>query len=81
MLEAADRLSIHVPADLSVIGYDDIEAADYLDLTTIHQPLVETGSRAVQRLLRIIAGDTSWPLREVLDVHLVLRGTTAPSPA
>jgi LacI family transcriptional regulator len=70
-----------VPADLSIIGYDDIEAADYLDLTTIHQPLVETGSRAVQRLVRLIAGDTDEPLREVLDVHLVLRGTTAPSSA
>jgi len=81
VLEAADRLGLHVPADLSIIGYDDIEAADYLDLTTIHQPLVETGSRAVQRLVRLIAGDTDEPLREVLDVHLVLRGTTAPSSA
>ena len=81
VLEAADRLGLHVPADLSVIGYDDIEIAEYVDLTTIHQPLVETGSRAVQRLLRLIAGETSLPLREVLDIHLVLRGTTAPSSA
>jgi DNA-binding LacI/PurR family transcriptional regulator len=81
VLEAADRLGLHVPADLSVIGYDDIEIAEYVNLTTIHQPLVETGSRAVQRLLRLIAGETSLPLREVLDIHLVLRGTTAPSSA
>jgi len=81
VLEAANQLGLHVPADLSVVGYDDIEAADFLDLTTIHQPLVESGSRAVQRLVAMIAGETSGPLREVLDVQLVLRGTTAPSSA
>lgn len=78
VLEAAERLDLHVPADLSVIGYDDIEAADYLDLTTIHQPLTESGARAVRRLLGIIAGAPQKALREVLDVNLVLRGTTAP---
>lgn len=78
VLEAAERHGLHVPADLSVIGYDDIEAADYVDLTTIHQPLMETGIRAVQRLVALIAGEPPPPLREVLAVSLVVRGTTAP---
>ena len=67
-----------MPGDLSVIGYDDIEAADYVGLTTIHQPLMETGSRAVQRLLELIGGSPRPALREVLDVWLVARRTTSP---
>ncbi len=80
VLEAASRAGLHVPADLSVIGYDDIEAADYVGLTTIHQPLEETGVRAVERLLAIIAGRPHPELREVLDVNLVVRATTATPP-
>ena len=82
ILEAAEQLGLRVPADLSVIGYDDIEAADYVGLTTIHQPLVETGQRAAQRLLALIDGAAAAPMREVLDVRLVVRRTTAaPRPA
>jgi len=77
VLEASDRLGLRVPGDVSIIGYDDIEAADYLGLTTVHQPLVETGSRAVRRLVDLIAGEPGTSLREVLDVRLVVRRTTA----
>ncbi len=77
VLEAADRVGLRVPDDVSIVGYDDIEAADSRGLTTIHQPLVETGVRAVQRLVDIIAGAPSRPLREVLEVRLVIRATTA----
>jgi DNA-binding LacI/PurR family transcriptional regulator len=78
VLEAAADLGLQVPGDLSVVGYDDIEAADYVGLTTIHQPLLETGARAVQRLLGLLAGSPGPVLREVLDVHLVGRRTTSP---
>jgi DNA-binding LacI/PurR family transcriptional regulator len=78
VLEAAADLELQVPGDLSVIGYDDIEAADYVGLTTIHQPLEETGLRAVGRLLELIAGEPGPTLREVLDVWLVNRRTTSP---
>ncbi|HSW42572.1 MAG TPA: LacI family DNA-binding transcriptional regulator [Patescibacteria group bacterium] len=78
VLEAATDLGLQVPGDLSVIGYDDIEAADYAGLTTIHQPLEETGFRAVGRLLELMAGEPRSALREVLDVWLVDRRTTSP---
>lgn len=78
VLEAAADLGLEVPGDLSVVGYDDIEAADYVGLTTIHQPLLETGSRAVRRLLELIGGSRGPTLREVLDVWLVARRTTSP---
>ena len=78
VLEAADHLGLRVPADLSVTGYDDLELADHLGLTTIHQPLFESGVRAVERLLRLLDGMPAGPLREVQDISLVVRRSTAP---
>ena len=80
VLEAARDVGVEVPAELSVVGYDDIEAADYLGLTTIRQPLFQTGQRAVVRLLDIIEGRPAGPLREVMDVQLVVRRTTGLAP-
>jgi DNA-binding LacI/PurR family transcriptional regulator len=78
VLEAARILGLSVPDDLSVIGYDDIELAAYVDLTTIRQPLVESGVRGASILLDALAGRPTTPLRETLPVELVVRGSTAP---
>ena len=78
VLEAATQLGLHVPGDLSVTGYDDLELADHLGITTIQQPLFESGVRAVQRLLRSLEGGPPEPLREVQDIKLVVRRSTAP---
>jgi DNA-binding LacI/PurR family transcriptional regulator len=80
VLEAAAAAGLLVPDDLSVVGYDDVELADHLGLTTIHQPLFESGVRAVQRLLVAIGGHPMAALREVQDVELVTRRTTAIPP-
>jgi DNA-binding LacI/PurR family transcriptional regulator len=77
VLEAAADGGLRVPGDLSVVGYDDIETAELLGLTTVRQPLYETGERAVARLLRLLAGTGPGLLREVLPVSLVIRRTTA----
>jgi DNA-binding LacI/PurR family transcriptional regulator len=77
VLEAAAALGLRVPADLSVTGYDDLELADHLGLTTIHQPLFESGVRAVERLLRLRDGISTDPLREVQDLSLIRRRSTA----
>lgn len=78
VLEAARQLGLSVPGDLSVTGYDDLELADHLGLTTIRQPLFESGVRAVQRLLRMVDGGSPEPMREVQDISLVVRRTSAP---
>ena len=52
VLAAAQDLGLHVPDDLSVIGYDDIEACDFVGLTTVRQQLVRigpSGRRAAHR--------------------------------
>ncbi|MDW8269503.1 MAG: substrate-binding domain-containing protein, partial [Anaerolineae bacterium] len=69
---------LRVPEDVSVIGYDDIYLAEYLHLTTIHQPLFTSGVEGVELLLEVIRQPDAPPRCVQLDVRLVLRQTTAP---
>jgi len=77
VMEAARELSLRVPEDLSVVGYDDIEIAEYLGLTTMRQLLFESGKRGVELLLEILADPKTKPMCEILPAELVVRGTTA----
>ena len=78
VLEAARDRGIAVPDELSVVGYDDIEIAEYLDLTTIHQPLFESGWRATHLLFEAIKAGVADPVCDEQPIRLVVRGTTAP---
>lgn len=78
VLQAARDLGLNVPQDLSLIGYDDIELAEYLGLTTIRQLLLKTGQRGVELLLDILNQPHLQPVCEVMPTELVVRGTTAP---
>jgi LacI family transcriptional regulator len=80
VLEAAARLGVRVPDDLSVVGYDDVEMASYVGLTTVSQQLVESGRRGAHLLLRALAGDEVPTRGELLDLELVVRRTTAAPP-
>jgi LacI family transcriptional regulator len=74
-LEAAEDLGVDVPGDLSVVGYDDIELARYTGLTTVAQPLEESGVRGAELLLAALEG--AAPGGKQLPVELVIRSTTA----
>ena len=56
VFEAAEELGLHIPDDLSVVGFDNISEAKYLGLTTINQFLEEMGYVAVQMLIKLIGG-------------------------
>lgn len=77
VLDAARQLNISVPGQLSVIGYDDIRDADYVNLTTIKQPLYESGLEGGEAILQQIENGSSEPLEIQLPVSLIIRGTTA----
>lgn len=79
VLEAAAARGLSVPADLSVTGYDDLELADHLGLTTVRQPLFDSGLRAVERLLGLVRGGPTGTLREVQPISLVVRRSTGTS--
>ena len=83
VLEHARRAGLRVPADLSVVGFDDIRFARYTQpaLTTVAQPMREIGEGTVKLLLAILADDTVTPASVTLPHRLVVRGTTAPPPS
>jgi DNA-binding LacI/PurR family transcriptional regulator len=80
-LEAARGLGIRVPQELSIVGFDDIEVASYVGLTTVRQPLAESGRRGAELLLRALGGRPVDLRTELLPLELVVRGTTGPAPA
>jgi DNA-binding LacI/PurR family transcriptional regulator len=77
VLKAAHDLGIKVPEDLSVIGYDDIRDAEYLNLTTIRQHLFDMGVKGAEMLLNALSGQMDSPRKITLPVELVVRGSTA----
>lgn len=80
VLDAARRLKVSVPQELSVVGFDDIRFARYMQppLTTVAQPMREIGERTVRLLLEIINGATTMPVSITLPHTLTIRGSTAP---
>jgi DNA-binding LacI/PurR family transcriptional regulator len=58
VMEAAEEAGVNVPDDLSVIGFDDIDVARYVGLSTILQPLFESGRRGAMLLLESLQVDT-----------------------
>src|SRR6478609_6022163 len=74
---------VRVPQDVSVIGFDGIEFADYSEptLTTFRQPMHELGRAGAQVLLRMLKGNMTpedWQVR--LPLTLLERDTTGPAP-
>jgi DNA-binding LacI/PurR family transcriptional regulator len=76
VLEAAGALGLRVPEDLAVIGFDDIEMASVVGLTTVRQPLYETGVRGADLLLQAIEGGDDVTIEELEPLAVVERDTT-----
>lgn len=73
VMEAARNVGLRVPDDVSVVGYDDLDVAAYLGLTTVRQSLFESGRRGAQLLLKAIDGQLMEPVRESMPVELIMR--------
>jgi LacI family repressor for deo operon, udp, cdd, tsx, nupC, and nupG len=82
VMSAARELGLRVPEDLSVIGIDDHELAEFFGLTTVAQPALEQGRVAARQVLDALdaeASDHRWRPRQVLlDTELRVRRTTGP---
>ena len=78
VLETARRRGRRVPGDVSVIGYNDIEMARYLGLTTVHVPMREMGRQGAELLLATLDQPGRPPRRIELPTELVVRRTCAP---
>jgi DNA-binding LacI/PurR family transcriptional regulator len=76
VLEAARHAGRRVPEDLAVVGYNDVEVATYLGLTTVHIPMREMGRQGVELLLEAIDRPEAPPERVLLPAELVIRRTS-----
>lgn len=74
-MEAARVHGLHIPTDLSIIGFDDIPQAAHVHpgLTTVRQPLEEMGRKAAELLLRYITNPRAEVERIELPTELILR--------
>ncbi|WP_084037904.1 LacI family DNA-binding transcriptional regulator [Demequina sp. NBRC 110053] len=77
---AARDLGKQVPSDLSVVGIDGHDLAEFFSLTTIDQFSELQGRRAVDRVLRELGSGSTDPEHEALPFELVMRRSTAPPP-
>lgn len=76
VLKSARQLKIEVPEQLAVVGFDDLDMAEFLDLTTVRQHLDESGRLAVEILLSEIK-DPSRPPRHVNIPLTIIERKTA----
>ena len=81
-MHAAWRRGLRVPADLSIVGFDDVPVAQYLSpsLTTVRQPMAEMGRRITETLINFLEGERNPPPVEdaLLQPELVIRDSSAP---
>lgn len=79
---AAAEAGLRIPADLSIVGFDDIALAAYTNppLTTIAQPMNETGRLAARVLIDRIERPSGSPQREVLKPSLRVRQSSGLPP-
>lgn len=78
-LEAARQAGLRVPEDLSVVGFDDIELSAYVGLTSVRQPLFESGRLGASLLLDAVErGVVHDNVEHQLELELVVRSTSAP---
>lgn len=82
VMEAARRLGVRVPADLSVIGFDDSKLAVWStpQLTTIRQPITNIARVALRTISRLLEGRSPDSHHIQLATRLVVRGSTAAPP-
>ncbi|MEM8532524.1 MAG: LacI family DNA-binding transcriptional regulator [Chloroflexota bacterium] len=78
VMRAAQAQGLHIPADLSIMGFDDIPLAGLLTpaLSTVRQPGRAMGTAAAQALFAMLADQTPEPIN-VINTDIVIRGSTA----
>lgn len=83
-LRALRAAGVRAPDDIGLVGFDGLPASELADppMTTVRQPIPETGERAVRLLLDLVSGEVEAPRTEILPTELVVRescGATASS--
>jgi DNA-binding LacI/PurR family transcriptional regulator len=75
-IEFLKTKGVRVPEDMAIVGYDDIEMAELLGLTTIRQPMYTMGAEAAERLLGGLEPPPTTEGPRVYRPELVIREST-----
>ncbi len=76
VIKVANQLGVKIPDDLAVIGFDDLDMAEYADLTTVRQHLDESGRLAIEILFAHIK-DNSRPVQHIKLPLTIIERLTA----
>ena len=78
--QAARELRLHIPEDVSVVGFDDLPVARWVGppLTTVRQPLVDMAVAGSEMVLAMARGEIPTQTRVELATELIIRESTAP---
>ena len=76
VIKVAHQLGVNIPEQLAVIGFDDLDMAEYADLTTVRQHLDESGRLAIEILLAHVA-DSSRPVQHIKLALTIVERLTA----
>ncbi|WP_458354377.1 LacI family DNA-binding transcriptional regulator [Peribacillus frigoritolerans] len=84
VLDAASSLNLKIPADLSVVGFDNIRlsANEFIGLTTVSQQMDQMSLTALEKLIYLIENKetSSSSIQIFLKPELMVRKTTGPAP-
>jgi DNA-binding LacI/PurR family transcriptional regulator len=76
VLRAARERNVHVPGQLAVLGFDDLDFSEFVGLSTISQSLETSGRQAVELLLAAMADPQPLTRHVQAPLHIVERNTT-----
>ncbi|MBT9486232.1 MAG: LacI family DNA-binding transcriptional regulator [Rubrivivax sp.] len=77
---ALHRRNLHVPGDVSLVGFDDLHSSLYCipPLSTVHHPVYELGQLAAATMLQLLAGET--PTAQLPTPRFIARESTRQRP-
>ena len=78
VIDALQMRGLVAGKDVAIVGYDDLELARYVNLTTIRQPMEQMGREGAERLLDNLLNGNIEPTTQIIPVTLIERATTGP---
>lgn len=80
VLNRLKDMDIQIPLDVSLISHDDLDFAESMGITTVHQDLEKEGQEAVLAMHRMLKGEITR-IRQLLPSKVVVRRSLGPPPA
>jgi DNA-binding LacI/PurR family transcriptional regulator len=82
VMQAIELQGLHIPKDISVVGFDDIAMASMTKppLTSVRTPMTDMGSMAGEYIVKLLEGEAPHPQHIHLPLDFIKRESTGPAP-